>query len=130
MICFQVTNEGEATNEDVLESCIESVRALGRTYPDMHTLLLCPITQLSRAASYTDLNKVTVVSRPASLQNLYKWLEDVIGSFEEEIHSTVAIAGALPSSNSTLHKVLVDVSESTARDPRHVGAPIAGTLPS
>lgn len=115
MNCSQVTNEGEATNEDVLEGCIDSVRALGRTYPDMHTLLLCPITQLSRAASYTDLNKVTVISRPASLQNLYKWLEDVIGSFEEEIpHSTAAIAGALPSSNPTLHEVLVYVAESTA----------------
>ncbi len=72
-------SQPHTSEDDGLHGTVAFIKRMSQHYPHMHTLLLCPITQLSQAAAYNgQLTNCSIISRPACLSNLYKGLQDVI----------------------------------------------------
>jgi len=73
-----VTNgDGSGVDESLL-GMVECLREMMEKDSKVYTMLLCPITQLSQAASYRSSDKWTVISRPISLSVLYNSIQDVL----------------------------------------------------
>jgi CheY-like chemotaxis protein len=73
-----VSNGGGSRRDESLLGMVECLREIMEKDSKVHTMLLCPITQLSQAASYRSSDKWTVVSRPISLSVLYNSIQDII----------------------------------------------------
>ena len=73
-----VTNGGGSGVDESLLGMVECLREIMEKGSKVYTMLLCPITQLSQAASYRSSDKWTVISRPISLSVLYSSIQDVL----------------------------------------------------
>lgn len=89
------SNSAETLGTDSpLRGMVESLRGIMSNNVMVYAVLLCPITQLSMASSYRSMDRWTVISRPTSLQSLWKAVHDVVSRLRDESGTPQAPSGS------------------------------------